>query len=514
MRRLIFALSLIVPVAAAQSQYRDIETTIANEIAANAMLNVQAGVANPFTSAIHRSAIIGHLATLGMGQMLQKDEVNTKTYQSILALMEQRVDKQVGATPDTKGTTSLAMKGAVPKILGVAVQHGAITQAVNGDTVTFRATPSGLIKALKGEELKSIFGIQSDSQGDLQKPSCDWCGKLSGAITFDVSRGPDPGTLQASKQQVASWSVRAELVNQRDLRQRHYLAYFQKMAGETEYMNERAKLRRAFEDSPAILRWHEVLSLRVQEEVEEPLTAKQITSGEASQKFFEIVKSALAAERKLQLPTVDGELKPYADAITPLLENRNKLRDLASRGLLVTTDWTVTRDPNVPDLSTATLIVETSPGPGRKHDFTFNVAGSFYNSAPKVPVHRFHDFKSTAQYDIPLGSVRSYGPFVFSLAGRYERIPNDTISPGSSSTASIAGSSAAAGTAAASLKGNLVVGQAKLTVPVKGSGVRIPLSITAANRTELIKEKEVRANIGITLDLDALFARAGASNGH
>ena len=59
-------------------------------------------------------------------------------------------------------------------------------------------------------------------------------------------------------------------------------------------------------------------------------------------------------------------------------------------------------------------------------------------------------------------------------------------------------------------KGNLIVGQAKLTIPVKGSGIKIPLSVTVANRTELIKEKEVRANIGITFDLDAIFARAAA----
>jgi hypothetical protein len=50
--------------------------------------------------------------------------------------------------------------------------------------------------------------------------------------------------------------------------------------------------------------------------------------------------------------------------------------------------------------------------------------------------------------------------------------------------------------------------QAKLTIPVKGSGVRIPLSLTASNRTELIREKEVRANFGFTFDFDSIFARA------
>ena len=46
--------------------------------------------------------------------------------------------------------------------------------------------------------------------------------------------------------------------------------------------------------------------------------------------------------------------------------------------------------------------------------------------------------------------------------------------------------------------------QAKLTVPVKGSGVKIPLSISYANRTELLNEKDVRGHIGVTFDMDVL----------
>ena len=42
---------------------------------------------------------------------------------------------------------------------------------------------------------------------------------------------------------------------------------------------------------------------------------------------------------------------------------------------------------------------------------------------------------------------------------------------------------------------------------MKGSGVKVPLSFTWANRTELVKEKEVRGNIGITFDMDAIVSR-------
>jgi hypothetical protein len=55
--------------------------------------------------------------------------------------------------------------------------------------------------------------------------------------------------------------------------------------------------------------------------------------------------------------------------------------------------------------------------------------------------------------------------------------------------------------------GDIAVGQIKFTIPIGDLGIRLPLSVTFANRTDLIKESTVRANFGFTFDLDPLFAR-------
>jgi hypothetical protein len=55
--------------------------------------------------------------------------------------------------------------------------------------------------------------------------------------------------------------------------------------------------------------------------------------------------------------------------------------------------------------------------------------------------------------------------------------------------------------------GNMGVFQTKYTIPTGDTGVQIPISFTASNRTELIKERGIRGNIGITLDLDKLLAK-------
>jgi hypothetical protein len=57
-------------------------------------------------------------------------------------------------------------------------------------------------------------------------------------------------------------------------------------------------------------------------------------------------------------------------------------------------------------------------------------------------------------------------------------------------------------------KGVINTGQLKFTVPIKGSGMRIPISFTAANRSELISEKKfLSASVGITFDFDSILAK-------
>jgi hypothetical protein len=54
--------------------------------------------------------------------------------------------------------------------------------------------------------------------------------------------------------------------------------------------------------------------------------------------------------------------------------------------------------------------------------------------------------------------------------------------------------------------------QVKLTVPLPGplAGLKIPISLTFANRTELIDESEIRGNVGFTLDFSKLQNMLGA----
>jgi len=52
--------------------------------------------------------------------------------------------------------------------------------------------------------------------------------------------------------------------------------------------------------------------------------------------------------------------------------------------------------------------------------------------------------------------------------------------------------------------------QAKLTMPIPGlSGLTLPFSVTFANRTELIEEREIRGQVGFTVDISKLAKAVG-----
>jgi hypothetical protein len=56
-------------------------------------------------------------------------------------------------------------------------------------------------------------------------------------------------------------------------------------------------------------------------------------------------------------------------------------------------------------------------------------------------------------------------------------------------------------------KGYVGIFQAKLTISVKNFGIQLPISFSVSNRTELIKEKDVQAQFGITFNLDTFLSK-------
>jgi hypothetical protein len=455
----------------------------------------------PFSGAVSGNAR-GPILILLAGQL-----VDAEVYKTLTDVLSVSTGTQVGSTSETSGTTALTMKGLVPAILGFAVEHGAITQDVNGTVATFRVSPAGLIKALQGKELLDIY---HDYSADA---AYRFASRFSASASFDTSLGDSPGTLLADEQQLTAWSVTVVLFNGRDPRAKGYAKQWRKLGTDKgmQIIDASAALDGALDSWKAFTDWEKDLTEQVRREVDERLAADGDMKA-AIARFRAIVGPALARLQFLEVPpdNVPPETAAYVGLLTEVVKARNDIYAYANEGALATFDWTTARDESVPDLYTLTAVYENSFTPSRKDDFTANAAFRFYRETPAGSDRRYKDFSLSAQWDRPLGRVFDI-PFILTAAARYQYIPEDipVSASGLIVPETIDGSEAppapTTGATAIAPKGHLIVGQAKLTIPLK-NGVRIPLSVTVANRTELIEEDTVRANFGVTFDLDAFVA--------
>lgn len=484
------------------------------------------GLKSPVADTFSTQFSTGAFATLLLDRELSNSTRDDKSLvNSVWNLADASLDRQVDAAATNAASTSLAMKGFAPGILGLAVDNGALLRDVSGTIVTFRTTPSMLARALERQPFPSVFKTGFLPTGEPAKVWGEWMDKFSFFASFDTSKDNTTNTLLANRRQLNSFGGRVQLFNQREVRQRKYYAMFQALADKSgpAFIAASARLKDALDHDPQFQAW--LSKLRAQTaSFESCLLSKSGNATEqekcvdapadGSPSLATVLKDALADFLKLSYGAsspMGEQLREFAVYVNPLLAGTATIRDYANKGLLATLDWTVSRDATLPDLSTITAVVEGGVGKGRKYDLTTNFASSFYFRRPAANIGQFHSFKGTGQFDIPLGSFAEYGPFVFSLAGRYEYIPNNTLSPATNLLADPASTTTPTTTPAAALaptlQGNIWLGQAKLTIPIKGMPVKIPLSLTWANRTELIKEKEVRVSFGFTFDLDALIAK-------
>lgn len=406
---------------------------------------------------------------------------------------KKRTDKQIGSTPSSAGTTSLAVKGGTPAIIGWAVEQGAATSSFSGNTVTVRINPLNLGKALFYNQ-----GILEIKDVKPREDAFDtFLKKLSLGLSFDTSRGTDKPVFIGNSQQLSAFSFRYEFINHRNP-----LSPEHKAARENFFFSQKENLDK-------IARSILSLVVRGQDKFKNDDLNKWLD--ETNRELQKIAPDLSKAERRAQITAViesrleklsfdqlskDSDVKAamqsFAEGSIGFKQARDKLIDDINDGAIATFEYTNNREPIAPDTSNFRFIWEK--GIFRNTDFTFNSSLTMYNKKPTVPsVRRIRDFQFALQTDTRIGDRFGTGDIFLSFAGKYERLNSDTVD--------------ALGVVKPGTKGDIALGQLKLTIPIADWGIKLPLSLTFANRTELIKESTVRANFGITFDLDPLFAR-------
>ena len=419
------------------------------------------------------------------------DEVtNIKVYALALAIVTSqnqfvqkiegaRIDKQVGTTSASSGSTSLVAKGSVPSILGIAVENGAIEKSTSGTSITFRGNPVGIIKALGDKGFIDSYDDDDRTTRFLRR--------FSFAVTFDTNRGPQPGTFTGSNQQISSYSLHADLVNKRDPRNKAYKEKWQSLISTAGLglTFDTARIQSFFDPNdpkfePQLMAW-----VRATQDAAVKATAADVDTVLGKQFGEKAREVAVGPELKVILES-------YATNVNSFLNDRGALLKEVGKGPIVAFEYTNNRPGNQPNYSNFNLIGEFSPFNGRT-DLTANASFSTFSTKPVGVTRTARDFQLSGQLDVPLGDIAKTGPFIFTMSGKYQHVFSDITTIGTTLTTL--------------KKGDIGIGQFKFTIPVKGSGVKIPLSVTFSNRTEFIKESKIRGNIGVTFDLDTIFSK-------
>jgi hypothetical protein len=401
------------------------------------------------------------LSLILTNEMLPRDEF-------IRDIEAARIDKQVGGPPGNAGSTTLVTKGGTPAIIGFAVENGGLTRTVDGTTVTLRGNPLGMVEALQKKGFVTSYQDDSESARLLRK--------LSFSASFDTSRGDTPGTFLANRQQLSGYSFRYEFKNDRDPRNQKYKAAWEDLVRNhvQQVANDLSWIQRLFDTHPAYSAW---------------LTAaKEAVANASDQDLANVVTLQFESLQQISIPPdLAAKLESFRTDFNAYRGGRSKLLEIIAKAPIFTFEYVNSRRPGLIDTSNFKIIAETGLFKG-KGDLTYNGSFTLFNSKPGVGMKRMRDFDNSVRLDIPLGDVRKVGNFVLTFAGQYKRLTEDEL-PGLNN------------------RGDIASGQLLFTIPLKGTGFKIPVSLSFANRTELLKEKEVRGNFGFTFDLDSIFAK-------
>jgi hypothetical protein len=445
----------------------------------------------------HRLPIVTNAGNfVGYVVALNPDAKNTMTV-PFHAYEEQRMDKQVSESGSAGGTDSAVSRGSVPWLFGFALEHGAVTQSVENNNIVFRGNAANVASALKNKEyIQSYLKLHSENALIRNMAA------LSFSVSFRASQSDQANNT------LAGYSFHYDIYNHRDPRDRHW---------DSVWAIARSKMGASLPNASGALR--DILENDFPTEfgnwkrrAEATIRALSATPTEndtrtAIKSIADDLLGIVSASPRV-LTLVAGVADAIAtheqikhEAISAInhspivsFEYSNVQQTIADAPITISTG-SVSPPANIPNLSNFNLIsgfyfVAQS-------QFTLNASTTIFNS----PVQggksgRVRDYRIAGQFDIPLPDIANIGKPTLSFAGLYLHLLEEPL-----------GQQVTVNNVAVSSTGGVGLFQAKLTIPAKGSGVKIPISFTAANRTELIKERDVRGAIGVTFDFDSLFSK-------
>jgi hypothetical protein len=236
--------------------------------------------------------------------------------------------------------------------------------------------------------------------------------------------------------------------------------------------------------------------------------AEQLQSADAAD-FNRILLEALAKLVEIAKkadPNFQADAESTMSTMTTYFGNTDALLGDYVNKQTYSLEYDNDRPANQPTLSTAKFIVSVRP---KSFQFTCNASIQWYNQLLQSNVNRIRDAQASLQFDKKFGGSTSVVSPTLS-AGYYFQymvdkalltLPSTQFAPGT--TIPLPGNASEL----LNTTGSIHLGQVKVTLSIRNTGINFPIALTFSNRTDLLKATDVRGNFGITYDLDSLFTK-------
>ena len=422
-----------------------------------------------------------------------KAEINLRTLKAAQYLGETaRTDKQVSAVSSATGSTTLAEKPGLVTFLSYAVEHGAIAQAVNGTSLTLTTSPYSLL----------VLGVAGDTATNYDNLA--FWRRFNLAASFNMADQSNPLSNVTAKQ-LSDYSAKVRLIGDRSTRSGKFRTIWNSSFAPViqRRLNILTKGQVAILDElatsdPAFLNQSDSARSQLLKDVAAALKGKTELTDADKQTLNDKILAALhdnvyqpIKAGTVGVPTdtrdfVNTNVIPaLVSAHAELIAAKQKLNaaiEQFSKQPLLTFEYTGHRNLSQTGYAEFKLLYDQHVAP---LDIVMNAGFSTYNT-PNPALHQgrlreYHGTLSlagTAKSPFPV-TDRDLGTITYSLSGQLERFEEK-------------------GT-------NIAIANFRLELPI-ASAVSIPFSISYANRTELLNEKEVRGHFGLAFDLDKLYA--------
>jgi hypothetical protein len=409
-----------------------------------------------------------------------------------------RIDKQTEASSASGLSTSAATKGAVPWLFSFAVEHGALTQSVDGNVITFKGNVANVIKAIKEKDYVKSFKL---GENNLFVRNVS---RATFGVSFNSSSGNASPTFDTNT--FASANAHIDLYNHRDPRDSKWTSSWLGLSSSA--LQSVANAAGTFSDL--------VQNGHATEFAAWQGRAQTILAGLADRSTDDQIKKALEQIGDDFAATFGGftevqqQAKVTIDALANYSTRKKAVIEEINKSPVFSVEYTFTNQASttLPTSSTQNVSVTTKPPNlsninliftgylGGNTQATLNASTTLFSSIPSgSKIGTVRDYRVAGQIDVPI-DIHRLGTTDLSLSALFLSLLEEPL-----------GQQVLVNTVPVSTRGNINLLQAKWSIPMGDGGFKIPISITRSNRTELIKENDIRGTIGISYDFDALFSK-------